>query len=786
MDSSEILEISQLREELQRETQEEVQQVRGLVEEVLGLVTEQQQQACGGCLALQEEIEALSSKVSRVLETGSDGAGEEVTKLDGSLDFWSEEGRRKVVENEGEGYALDADASSICRASPSAPGTPIALAQDLKSQPQSSSRSTSVPGNVANGATPVPDDQISSFVAEATDLIKGFQLQLQRMEVELEGENLDERIRRNLETLLEAKRQAGDTAIEKVPNIKDKEIEEGQQNVAMLEANIGKLQMDSEARAKEIQALRSSVKELSGDVLKAQGGADAAYAEALRSSETANRHSDGIASLQKEIQVLVKEKAGLAVENLQRQLRLKYREWLEDAIDMSKVEAVAKEVAELSVQNLHDQLRLDCQDWVTESVESAGVLSIKDVFENSLKEVRDEVFGLMKRNEESVAETQKICHGIVDTALKRLEDLALRTRDRLNTMSGDLQDTKAQVEKFALEASEAKDLKAQVEKMALESSEAKAKASESTSKKELQELQESYLTLELLQKEVERLVGSDVSALKRRIKEMASDSEATRKTIDCLDDRVGEATQKAVSGLVEEILRLGAELQAVIDEQQKTTASLAKIKQLSIGSPRSPGRYGRGSPENVRSPEAKAAAATLGSKGPSTTMLGSEAPSRRQPALGFKSSKESIARPKDVAEQPSVQAISKSASNTVASTPAVVKKAHRASVLQSRSSENLSSSVSPRSASVKEKPSEPANTVETVPFELGSPMPSSWKEDRLEAETDANQEELGQTSSSSHSHRGATGEPGSPSEQTALFSPRRVVSEPATVPSPAG
>jgi len=122
-----------------------------------------------------------------------------------------------------------------------------------------------------------------------------------------------------------------------------------------------------------------------------------------------------------------------------------------------------------------------------------------------------------------VQETQQQCRAWVDVALKQLEDLALRTREQLSSMTRELHE--------------------------LRSTSVVEKA--------------SSVQAESVPDVVQRLVGNGLAELRKHLGSVSVDCKAA---ISSLDERLGE-----------EVLRLGAELEALSDEQQRILTTLRRL-----------------------------------------------------------------------------------------------------------------------------------------------------------------------------------------------------------------
>ncbi|CAE8639411.1 unnamed protein product, partial [Polarella glacialis] len=139
------------------------------------------------------------------------------------------------------------------------------------------------------------------------------------------------------------------------------------------------------AQGKELESLRLAVKGLSGDVsyqgvqvLKAQGGADAAYAEAARHSEWARSIEKSMGSLRQEIQASTQAVATAAAETAlqsrEGDLRKQCRVWIDEAMENlqgeASTQAAATAAAETILQSREGDLRKQCRVWIDEAMEN--------------------------------------------------------------------------------------------------------------------------------------------------------------------------------------------------------------------------------------------------------------------------------------------------------------------------------------------------------------------------------------------------------------------------------
>lgn len=234
-----------------------------------------------------------------------------------------------------------------------------------------------------------------------------------------------------------------------------------------------------EAQIGDFEEIRQAIADLTNDVLKAQGGADAAYAEATREQEWAVAIQASAEAIRREFQTKLEQSASA------------WKAILADAVH-GECEAVAGAVAEKAVsnaRNLYDELRSQCRRWVDEVADKAGApteqltedirMQCHDLVQDQLSEVarsqarqqellrseveraRDEAQaevnrlweavgseagGSSERSEALAIETQRQCRTWVDGALRKLEDLALRTKERLNSLAAAAEQREARLE----------------------------------------------------------------------------------------------------------------------------------------------------------------------------------------------------------------------------------------------------------------------------------------------------------------------------------------------------
>eukprot|EP00931_Biecheleriopsis_adriatica_P035828 TRINITY_DN20644_c0_g1_i1.p1 TRINITY_DN20644_c0_g1~~TRINITY_DN20644_c0_g1_i1.p1 ORF type:complete len:1120 (-),score=327.55 TRINITY_DN20644_c0_g1_i1:73-3432(-) len=429
----------------------EVQQVRQLCEELLALVTEQQSQACGGCLALQQDVEGLAARIEDQ---------EEVTMLPAS----SMERARF-------------DASSICAltASPQTPKSGLApFSQDLDAEGGSSSFR----------ARHRPD--ISEEFARQWEVLGS-----QKLELESQRTLVDS----CWNELCSLKTQLASRVTPVTPRAEQERMAVAEGAIAGQQALLNGLRSDVERLEQEMQACRESCGEGESMLLTTMKQAleedlkerAASFGSAANNAlETRLKEQDGaLSKMQEEIQRLGQEQANLL--------------------------AASTEVASglEAFEERQQALKRHCRAWANEAVKSSQEMLLE-----KLKELSREVATSAAQSEVLTGQTQQQCRAWVDSALGRLEDLALRTRERLASFSVELQ--------------------------------------------EMREAQKTDAVSEML----ERLVSSRLADLQGEVAAVAKDCKAG---LVSLDARLGE-----------EVLRLGGDLEVLTDEHQRLVARGAR------------------------------------------------------------------------------------------------------------------------------------------------------------------------------------------------------------------
>ncbi|CAE8646069.1 unnamed protein product, partial [Polarella glacialis] len=391
-----------------------------------------QQHACSGCLALQQELEVLATRLPGevVVEPTATGGGDDDGQ--GTASAWEEEEVTQLLNCSAasswpptDGARLDDSSIRSLTASPVTPRSPREVSRELPQDTSTASVGsayeawqTFAEGANEHGEWVLPD---GCLLAEGTparlelelELVLTTQkvkLELQKMEMEAQQAELAGQSQR-LDTQ-QAELGSQREMLEKwltagVDNLRQEVLSAVQASSAEaapdLQAQL-QLMLDSArsdaashaqqeatreqtigAQGKELESLRLAVKGLSGDVsyqgvqvLKAQGGADAAYAEAARHSEWARSIEKSMGSLRQEIQASTQAVATAAAETAlqsrEGDLRKQCRVWIDEAMENLQGEAsthaFATVAAETALQSREVDLRKQCRVWIDEAMEN--------------------------------------------------------------------------------------------------------------------------------------------------------------------------------------------------------------------------------------------------------------------------------------------------------------------------------------------------------------------------------------------------------------------------------
>jgi len=228
-----------------------------------------------------------------------------------------------------------------------------------------------------------------------------------------------------------------------------------------------------ETQAADIASIRRAVGDLTTDVLKTQGLADAAYAEATREQDwtsaveasaevvwkkhQSDRHeawrieiSDAVQSACSKISGDLSEKTSSFTQQLRDELQQQCRKWIDELshkagkADGSSHGRVSDDLVQALRQEWQTSLQEHCSE-ISRSQDSSQQ-ALRSEIEQTRQEAQTEADrlweaigaqagGVAERSEALALETQHQCRTWVDGALRKLEDLALRTKERIAALA---------------------------------------------------------------------------------------------------------------------------------------------------------------------------------------------------------------------------------------------------------------------------------------------------------------------------------------------------------------
>eukprot|EP00930_Biecheleria_cincta_P028782 TRINITY_DN20059_c0_g1_i1.p1 TRINITY_DN20059_c0_g1~~TRINITY_DN20059_c0_g1_i1.p1 ORF type:complete len:2052 (+),score=639.49 TRINITY_DN20059_c0_g1_i1:463-6156(+) len=407
LEKTAILAATEQAEDLQGPTlRAELQELRGLCEELLGMVSEHQQQhACGGCCVLQEELAALQARVECVEQRAFEGAFDEGETLlpelnEGCVEEYSSSGA--------DGPGCQFDASSICALTGS-PQTPCS--REIGAQ-----TSTSASGS------PSPDDSAGAAYEE---------------EAAVAEDAVDER-----------------TLQWEALRCHESELAQQRQFLETCRAELHALHQRLAATDPEPDRLASAEGALAGHQALLQGLRQdlAELQQAVQAHNVSGweQEADLLGSVRQALELDLKDRAaafeataaaaleGAGLKGPDKEV-LRRLESLEAAASDARAAAkdrvadVEEKLARLAGEC--QALRRQGKSWATEASEAAQA-----ALANQLGEISKEVARGARRSEALAAETQKQCRQWVDAALGSLEDLAMRTKERFTALGQELKD----------------------------------------------------------------------------------------------------------------------------------------------------------------------------------------------------------------------------------------------------------------------------------------------------------------------------------------------------------
>jgi hypothetical protein len=196
--------------------------------------------------------------------------------------------------------------------------------------------------------------------------------------------------------------------------------------LASTENDIFQIGERHDAHSGELASLRRSFASLTSDVLKAQGGADAAYAEATRRCDWECPLEAAIGSMREEWKI--------AVGTLR-------QEWQAETRDLAAKFQRTEGTCEPSTirREAFEELRQNSRAWIQDAARVQ-----EETVKAGIAQLHQQTNVVFEQCQSLNEATQQECRRCVDGALCRIEDLALKTRERFAAFASELRDMRGE------------------------------------------------------------------------------------------------------------------------------------------------------------------------------------------------------------------------------------------------------------------------------------------------------------------------------------------------------